>query len=88
MEYNFSGIEEKWQRYWSRNNIYSADIDKSMPKCCVPDMFPYLSGAGFHVGHPQGYIASGIYSRCKTVLNRPGEKCQTVLNKTELAAKV
>jgi leucyl-tRNA synthetase len=67
MEYNFLRIEEKWQRYWSQNNIYKTDIDKSRPKYYVLDMFPYPSGAGLHVGHPLGYIASDIYSRYKTL---------------------
>jgi leucyl-tRNA synthetase len=65
MEYNFLRIEEKWQRYWSQNNIYKTDIDQSRPKYYVLDMFPYPSGAGLHVGHPLGYIASDIYSRYK-----------------------
>jgi leucyl-tRNA synthetase len=65
MEYNFLRIEEKWQRYWNQNNIYKTDIDKSKPKYYVLDMFPYPSGAGLHVGHPLGYIASDIYSRYK-----------------------
>ncbi|MDR1129783.1 MAG: leucine--tRNA ligase [Prevotellaceae bacterium] len=67
MEYNFLRIEEKWQKYWSQNNIYKTDIDKSKPKYYVLDMFPYPSGAGLHVGHPLGYIASDIYSRYKTL---------------------
>ncbi|MDR1582388.1 MAG: leucine--tRNA ligase [Prevotellaceae bacterium] len=67
MEYNFLRIEEKWQKYWGHNNIYKTDIDKSKPKYYVLDMFPYPSGAGLHVGHPLGYIASDIYSRYKTL---------------------
>ncbi|MDR1338870.1 MAG: leucine--tRNA ligase [Prevotellaceae bacterium] len=67
MEYNFLRIEEKWQKYWSQNNIYKTDIDKFKPKYYVLDMFPYPSGAGLHVGHPLGYIASDIYSRYKTL---------------------
>jgi leucyl-tRNA synthetase len=67
MEYNFLRIEEKWQKYWKQNNIYKTDIDKSKPKYYVLDMFPYPSGAGLHVGHPLGYIASDIYSRYKTL---------------------
>jgi leucyl-tRNA synthetase len=67
MEYNFLRIEEKWQKYWNQNNIYKTDIDKSKPKYYVLDMFPYPSGAGLHVGHPLGYIASDIYSRYKTL---------------------
>jgi len=65
MEYNFLRIEEKWQKYWVQNNIYKVDIDENKPKYYVLDMFPYPSGAGLHVGHPLGYIASDIYSRYK-----------------------
>lgn len=65
MEYNFSEIEPKWQRYWSKNKTYKTEIDHSKPKYYVLDMFPYPSGAGLHVGHPLGYIASDIYSRYK-----------------------
>ncbi|MBI9038847.1 MAG: leucine--tRNA ligase [Bacteroidales bacterium] len=66
MNYNFSEIEKKWQKYWVENKTYKTDIDKSKPKYYVLDMFPYPSGAGLHVGHPLGYIASDIYSRYKT----------------------
>ena len=65
MEYNFQEIEAKWQQYWNKNKIYKVDIDTSKPKYYVLDMFPYPSGAGLHVGHPLGYIASDIYSRFK-----------------------
>lgn len=65
MEYNFSAIETKWQQYWKEKKTYKVDIDKSRPKFYVLDMFPYPSGAGLHVGHPLGYIASDIYSRYK-----------------------
>jgi len=65
MEYNFKAIENKWQKFWSDNNTYKVDVDKSKPKFYVLDMFPYPSGAGLHVGHPLGYIASDIYSRYK-----------------------
>ena len=65
MDYNFREIEKKWQSYWKDNSTYKVDIDKSKPKCYVLDMFPYPSGAGLHVGHPLGYIASDIYSRYK-----------------------
>ncbi|RLD60803.1 MAG: leucine--tRNA ligase [Bacteroidetes bacterium] len=67
MEYNFNEIEAKWQKYWKENNTYKVDIDNSKPKYYVLDMFPYPSGAGLHVGHPLGYIASDIYSRYKTL---------------------
>lgn len=65
MEYNFNEIEKKWQEYWKNNKTYKVDIDHSRPKYYVLDMFPYPSGAGLHVGHPLGYIASDIYSRHK-----------------------
>lgn len=65
MEYNFNEIEPKWRKYWSENKTYKTGIDHSKPKYYVLDMFPYPSGAGLHVGHPLGYIASDIYSRYK-----------------------
>ena len=65
MEYNFKEIEQKWQKYWIDNKTYKVEIDHSKPKFYVLDMFPYPSGAGLHVGHPLGYIASDIYSRYK-----------------------
>ena len=65
MEYNFKSIESKWQAFWAANQTFKAEIDSSKPKYYVLDMFPYPSGAGLHVGHPLGYIASDIYSRYK-----------------------
>jgi len=65
MEYNFREIEKKWQKFWEENKTYKAKVDSSRPKYYVLDMFPYPSGAGLHVGHPLGYIASDIYSRYK-----------------------
>ena len=65
MEYNYREIEAKWQRIWKEKHIYKTEIDHSKPKYYVLDMFPYPSGAGLHVGHPLGYIASDIYSRYK-----------------------
>ncbi|MEE1148006.1 MAG: class I tRNA ligase family protein, partial [Alistipes sp.] len=65
MEYNFKAIEQKWQKRWSEEGTYKVDVDPSRPKFYVLDMFPYPSGAGLHVGHPLGYIASDIYSRYK-----------------------
>ena len=65
MEYNFKEIERKWQAYWAANHTFKAEVDNSKPKYYVLDMFPYPSGAGLHVGHPLGYIASDIYSRYK-----------------------
>ncbi|NDV47629.1 leucine--tRNA ligase [Paludibacter sp. 221] len=65
MEYNFKEIEQKWQSYWKKHNTYKTDIKENKEKYYVLDMFPYPSGAGLHVGHPLGYIASDIYSRYK-----------------------
>ena len=65
MEYNFREIEKKWHDYWVAKEVYKVKEDKSKPKYYVLDMFPYPSGAGLHVGHPLGYIASDIYSRYK-----------------------
>ncbi len=64
-EYNHAEIEAKWQKYWSEHKIYQAKEDATKPKYYVLDMFPYPSGAGLHVGHPLGYIASDIFSRYK-----------------------
>ena len=65
MEYNFREIEPRWQKEWERRRTYRVDADASRPKYYVLDMFPYPSGAGLHVGHPLGYIASDIYTRYK-----------------------
>jgi leucyl-tRNA synthetase len=65
MDYNFPEIEEKWQKYWVDHKTFKTTNDPSRPKYYVLDMFPYPSGAGLHVGHPLGYIASDIYSRYK-----------------------
>ena len=65
MEYGFRDIERKWQETWKKNNTYRVENNSSKPKYYVLDMFPYPSGAGLHVGHPLGYIASDIYSRFK-----------------------
>ena len=60
MEYNFREIEQKWQAQWVKDQTYKVEIDPAKPKFYVLDMFPYPSGAGLHVGHPLGYIASDI----------------------------
>ena len=65
MDYDFKKIEKKWQEYWAANHTFQVTEDESRPKYYVLDMFPYPSGAGLHVGHPLGYIASDIYSRYK-----------------------
>ena len=66
MDYNFHEIEKKWQKYWEDNNTFKTPEDLTNPKkCYVLDMFPYPSGAGLHVGHPEGYTATDIFSRYK-----------------------
>ena len=65
MEYNFSEIEKKWQKEWDEKGVYTVSNESEKPHYYVLDMFPYPSGAGLHVGHPLGYIASDIYSRYK-----------------------
>ena len=65
MEYNFRAIEARWQEYWQAKNVYRVTEDPSRPPYYILDMFPYPSGAGLHVGHPLGYIASDIFARYK-----------------------
>ncbi|PSR53135.1 leucine--tRNA ligase [Adhaeribacter arboris] len=66
-DYNFNQIEKKWQLYWNQKQTFSVSIDPNRPKYYVLDMFPYPSGAGLHVGHPLGYIASDIVARYKRI---------------------
>jgi leucyl-tRNA synthetase len=66
MDYNFHDIEKKWQKYWEQNKTFKTSEDLTNPKkCYILDMFPYPSGAGLHVGHPEGYTATDIFSRYK-----------------------
>ena len=65
MEYNFGEVEKKWQKQWAAEKVFKTEIVEGKPKYYVLDMFPYPSGAGLHVGHPLGYIASDIFSRYK-----------------------
>ena len=65
MEYNFRSIEKKWRKRWAEEKPFKVAANSEKPKYYVLDMFPYPSGAGLHVGHPLGYIASDIYSRYK-----------------------
>ena len=65
MEYNPRPIEKKWKEFWDKNETYKVSNESDKPKYYILDMFPYPSGAGLHVGHPLGYIASDIFSRFK-----------------------
>ena len=65
MSYNHKEIEAKWQKYWLENKTFKTDVHSDKEKIYVLDMFPYPSGSGLHVGHPEGYTATDIISRMK-----------------------
>ncbi|MCA9657044.1 MAG: class I tRNA ligase family protein, partial [Myxococcales bacterium] len=65
MTYDFQAIEARWQRYWDEHATFRAELDPERPKYYVLDMFPYPSGDGLHVGHPEGYTATDIVARYK-----------------------
>ena len=65
MSYNHEEIEKKWQKYWAKNNTFNTHDDPQKPKFYALDMFPYPSGQGLHVGHPEGYTATDILARMK-----------------------
>lgn len=67
MSYNHKEIEKKWQKYWAKTNTFNTHDDPEKPKFYALDMFPYPSGQGLHVGHPEGYTATDILSRVKEV---------------------
>ena len=77
MEYNFRDIEKKWQKRWVDQKTYRVVEDPTKKKFYVLNMFPYPSGAGLHVGHPLGYIASDIYARYKRQSNMPSRRVST-----------
>ena len=74
-DYNFSEIEKKWQEFWAQHRTFQVTEDESRPKFYVLDMFPYPSGAGLHVGHPLGYIASSTCWTCFPI--RPERGCMS-----------
>ncbi|MBT5093103.1 MAG: hypothetical protein HOM21_02600, partial [Halobacteriovoraceae bacterium] len=65
MDYEFTKIEKKWQKYWEDNKTFKVEMDSSKQKYYALDMFPYPSGSGLHVGHPEGYTATDIVCRYK-----------------------
>jgi len=67
MEYKFNEIEKRWQKYWEKNKTFNVEVDDSKPKFFILDMFPYPSGSGLHVGHPEGYTATDIVGRFKSM---------------------
>ena len=79
MDYNFREIEQKWQKRWVENKTYRVVEDKNKKKFYVLNMFPYPSGAGLHVGHPLGYIASNMPSRLVSILRRQPSRISTVI---------
>ena len=68
MEYNFRETDKKWQKFWDKDKTFKVEIDTSRPKFYILDMFPYPSGSGLHVGHPEGYTATDIVARYKNLV--------------------
>ena len=67
--YDHRSIETRWQQQWAKDDVYATSTDRTRPKYYVLDMFPYPSGAGLHVGHPKGYVATDVVSRARRMMD-------------------